>query len=249
MYTPARQIATNRRCPGLGVVFGIVVFFACGSTASLACGWWGDAEQREAAVAVVVGPDGLVTTAREAGVAHLDDLVRMADRFRTGDRLPRSAPDAFRLYRLAATQGHVGAQYNLARMYERGLGVARDDTEAARWYRQSADAGDVHAQHHLSEMYRDGRGVTRDMTAAARWLRASAEGGHSEVFAELASTYWHGRGVPRDPRNAYLWWRRAELAGDREAADRARAAKALIDDPSALASIEREAKASSRRAQ
>ena len=50
-----------------------------------------------------------------------------------------------RLYRLAAEQGHVEAQYNLGTMFEAGRGVAQDDAEAAKWYGLAAEQGHVAA--------------------------------------------------------------------------------------------------------
>jgi hypothetical protein len=53
--------------------------------------------------------------------------------------------EAVRLYRLAADQGHAGAQNNLGSMIEIGLGVAQDRAEAIRLYRLAAAQGDEFA--------------------------------------------------------------------------------------------------------
>ena len=47
--------------------------------------------------------------------------------------------EAVRWYRLAADQGHAGAQQNLGVTYSDGRGVSKNDTEAVRWYRLAAD--------------------------------------------------------------------------------------------------------------
>src|ERR1700733_2355514 len=57
------------------------------------------------------------------------------------------AAEAVRLYREAAMQGNVHAQYTLGMMYLDGAGgVATDDKEGAKWIRMAAERGYVHAQ-------------------------------------------------------------------------------------------------------
>ena len=52
--------------------------------------------------------------------------------------------EAVRWYRLAAEQGHAGAQISLGLILE-----GEDDAEAVRWYRLAADQGDAFAQYNL----------------------------------------------------------------------------------------------------
>ena len=49
-------------------------------------------------------------------------------------------------YRIAAEQGHAGAQANLGFMYENGTGVTQDYAEALQWYRKAAEQGHGRAQ-------------------------------------------------------------------------------------------------------
>ena len=197
--------------------------------AAPACGWWGDAAHDVSAGAVVVDARGW-HRAHAEGAGPLDALVLTADRFRTGDRLPRDPAQALTRYRMAAEAGHPGAPYNLGCMYELGIGTEPDAKRAAHWYLAAATAGEVHAQHHLGEMYRDGRGVPRDLGRAAAWIRRAAEAGHSEVYADLAQSYWYGAGVPRDPMEAYVWWRRAAEAGDARGVEGAARAAGVLDE-------------------
>jgi len=211
------------------LAFAAALLLAWLPASAPACGWWGDAEHDVSAPAVTVGAHGRPRT-HAAGAGRLDELVLTADRFRTGDRLPRDPAQALARYRMAAEAGHTGAQYNLARMYEQGIGTAPDPQRAARWYLAAADAGEVHAQHHLGEMYRDGHGVPRDLGRATAWIRRAAEAGHSEVYVDLARSYWSGAGVPRDPVEAYVWWRRAAEAGDARGVEGAARAAGVLDE-------------------
>ena len=60
--------------------------------------------------------------------------------------------EAARLYRLAAAQGHAGAQNNLGGMFDHGQGVAKDRAEAIRWYRLAAAQGNAIAQSSLKRL-------------------------------------------------------------------------------------------------
>jgi TPR repeat protein len=182
-----------------------------------ACGWWGDGESADAVTAVTITPDGRILEKEADPMDNPDEMIRIGDTFRTGDGPPRDYNLALHWYRLAAERGHLGGQYNLARMYDHGLGVHRDAVEAARWYQRAAEQGEVHSQHHLAEMYRDGRGVSRDPGRSREWFEAAARQGHVEVFPELAMAYQQGEGVARDMRRAYLWWWLAAQGGDPEA--------------------------------
>jgi len=75
---------------------------------------------------------------------------------------------ATKLYRLAADQGDVNAQYNLARMLEEGQGVEKNEKEAAKFYRLAADQGDAYAQYSLACMLKEGQGE--------KYFRARKEG-------------------------------------------------------------------------
>ncbi len=182
-----------------------------------ACGWWGDGESDDAVTTFTVTRDGRIEEEDSDPMSDPDEMVRIGDTFRTGDGPLQDYNLALHWYRLAAERGHLGGQYNLARMYDHGLGVHRDDVEAARWYHRAAEQGEVHSQHHLAEMYRDGRGVPRDLGRSREWFEAAARQGHVEVFPELAMAYQQGEGMAMDMRRAYLWWWLAAEGGDPEA--------------------------------
>jgi TPR repeat protein len=60
--------------------------------------------------------------------------------------------EAVRLYRLAAAQGHAGAQYSLGFMFENGNGVKKNRAEAIRWYRLAAAQGHAFAENNLAQL-------------------------------------------------------------------------------------------------
>ena len=81
---------------------------------------------------------------------------------------------ALKWFRLAAEQGFVAAQYNLAACYAEGRGVAKNDAEAATWFQRAAAANFPFAQYRLGLACRDGRGVAADPAEAYKWLLISS---------------------------------------------------------------------------
>ena len=75
---------------------------------------------------------------------------------------------ARRLYGLAAEQGNVDAQYDLALMHHLGVGGPPDLAEARRLYALAAEQGDVGAQYNLALMLQNGEGGPEDLAKAGR---------------------------------------------------------------------------------
>jgi TPR repeat protein len=82
--------------------------------------------------------------------------------------------EAAKEFRIAAAQGHAGAQNNLAAMYTMGLGVPADHKEALKWLRLAADQGSANAQKSLGWLYFYGRGVPRSRPVAYALFNVSA---------------------------------------------------------------------------
>jgi TPR repeat protein len=80
-------------------------------------------------------------------------------------------------FRLAADQGHAGAQYNLGIAYANGLGVSEDISAGVTWFQRAADQGHAAAQGHLGIAYANGLGVMRDTIAAVQWYLLAGDRG------------------------------------------------------------------------
>lgn len=85
--------------------------------------------------------------------------------------MKRNPRMAARYYFLAAGQGQVWAQNNLATCYETGDGVAKNDAQSAYWYRQAAEQGDGLAAFELASAYASGRGVMKSAADYRKWMR------------------------------------------------------------------------------
>eukprot|EP00050_Salpingoeca_kvevrii_P004125 m.243407 g.243407 ORF g.243407 m.243407 type:complete len:398 (+) comp10949_c2_seq3:667-1860(+) len=120
--------------------------------------------------------------------------------------------EAVRLYKLAADQGLVAAQHNLAVCYEYGKGVEQDQEEAVRLYRLAADQGFAPAQKILGFLFRKGTGVDQNLQEAVRMYRLAAIQGYAGAQKNLAFCYQYGEGVEQDLNEALRLYR---LAADR----------------------------------
>lgn len=147
-----------------------------------------------------------------------------------GNRYARTQDwaEAVRWYRLAAEQGEVQAQYDLALCYDQGKGVAQDKAEATRWYRESAMRAKQgygfkelinveHIQFILGTRYALGEGVAQDAKEAACWFHEAAEQGHMDAQYNLALCYDQGEGVAQNTAEALRWYREAAKQGHVEA--------------------------------
>ena len=79
--------------------------------------------------------------------------------------------EAVKWLRLAADQGHAGAQSNLGVCNQNGAGVSQDAKKAVKWYRLAAAQGYAHAQCDLGVCYENGTGVPQDAKEAVKWYR------------------------------------------------------------------------------
>ena len=65
--------------------------------------------------------------------------------YSNGTGNPDDFPEALRLYKLAAAQGHPNSIFCVGYMYELGHGVAADTDEALVWYKRAVAAGHARA--------------------------------------------------------------------------------------------------------
>lgn len=96
---------------------------------------------------------------------------------------------AFRYFQEAAEQGHIEAQYRLAKMYQEGLGVFESKKHAAQWFDKAAEQGHAEAQYSLALQYMHGKGVQQDFEIALKWLTLSSEQGLQNALCTLGKQY------------------------------------------------------------
>ena len=108
-----------------------------------------------------------IVRAAEAGDAHAQFEVGKMNLKLEGRQYKQRALEQFKK---AAAQGHSGASYYSAVMYERGLGVAKNRKQAITFYQRAANAGNPDAMYTLSKMYDEGVGdLKKDPKKAREW--------------------------------------------------------------------------------
>ena len=85
--------------------------------------------------------------------------------------IAKNEDQAAELFRKAAQQGYMTAQYNLGLSYAHGRGVPQDDRQAVNWYRRSAE------QKYLAAQTALGRFASPDDVARAVAFYAGDDSG------------------------------------------------------------------------
>lgn len=182
-----------------------------------------------AAVALADYDAGADPTALAAGAAPLDPAVAAALKAdgEAGDAAawhelglrrwlaggPNQAPLAREAFQAAAREGHVAAQYWLARAIRlgtraRGLAphvVATETERADYWLQQAAERGSIEAMEDLA-------------ATIPAWRARAAEAGSARSAFQLGDAAYRGDGAPFDLGAARSWLRRAAAAGHGPAA-------------------------------
>lgn len=100
---------------------------------------------------------------------------------------------AFEWYYIAAQNGNLEAQFNIATMYEYGEGVEQNEEEALEWYKKSAESGFDKSQYNLALAYDFGNlGMDVDKKEAMRWYVLAADQNFAKAQYNLAVMYHDG---------------------------------------------------------
>ena len=135
---------------------------------------------------------------------------------------PHDMAEAMRLYREAAQQGHVEAQYELGCEYNAPLSEYHDCCEAVKWLRMAAEQGHQEAQAELGHSYEFGVGVEIDLKEAEKWYHMSQEEApvaNKKTKSTPSALYKKGREYYKnqDYTNAFLCFEQAAEQGHADA--------------------------------
>lgn len=145
-----------------------------------------------------------------------------------GSGPPKNPAQYLRWMRLAADQGHVEAQENVASIYLYGWGVPINYAESARWYTRAMEGGSVLAATSLAVQYAVGEGFPVDPAKAAQYYAYAAERGEPMAQYMLGVAYGAGEGVPFDIYQARFWLQKSAAQNYDGAAERLAEAEAII---------------------
>jgi TPR repeat protein len=97
---------------------------------------------------------------------------------------------AFDWYRLAADQGHHGAEYEVAFSYLTGRGVGRAESAAVVWFRRAVGGGHPVAMYQLGNVFRFGLGgIDVHEGLALEWYENAVEDGYSAATHDVVDMY------------------------------------------------------------
>jgi len=128
--------------------------------------------------------------------------------------------EACRWLLLAADNGNLDAQLELAIAYADGELFQQDYVEAARRFHiveTSVQSSDIQLQFKIGKAYKIGKGTPKDILEAVKWLKKAALNGHINSQIELANIYKIGKGIKKDLIEAYAYF---DLASETKARDR-----------------------------
>jgi len=98
----------------------------------------------------------------------------------------------YELWRKAAMNGHVKAQFYLGVCYDQGLGVRKDLRESFKWYMKAALNGMMEAQFNIGFFYKKGDLVRVNFKKAVYWYSLAAKQGDTEAQRDLGYCYFYG---------------------------------------------------------
>lgn len=108
-------------------------------------------------------------------------LYQLGFDYEFGNGVDQDRDEAVRFWRLAAEQGHAGAQIQLGSRYHSGTVVAKNLEASAHWFRQAADQGHPEGQYTvlLTLSVKACRRTTTKLTCGSngRWRRTSSRNG------------------------------------------------------------------------
>ena len=113
---------------------------------------------------------------------ELDAIFQRAEEYYYGKNGKKSdTAKALELYRQAAEQGHIEAQFALGAALKMP-GEYQNTREAVQWLRKAAEQGHQEAQAELGHSYEFGVGVEIDLKEAEKWYHMSQEEAPEEEY-------------------------------------------------------------------
>lgn len=157
----------------------------------------------------------LATTVMLTGCSPTaEEQYEQAVKYDMGDGVAEDDVKAVSLYREAAEQGHVEAQFYLGEKNSTGEGLPQDDTQAVAWWQKAAAQGFPPAMNNLGSMYTLGRGVLKDEAQALVWYQKAADQGYAQAQYNIGGMYFQGtKPLHQDDKQAVVWWQKAAEQG------------------------------------
>lgn len=145
--------------------------------------------------------------------ASNDDADAMFELARRADN-PLNSAEAFRLYRQAAENGHIAAQFRIGQSLIRGYGVEQNVEEGKRWLEKSANNGDPYALLSIANYYANGEIYEQNGKKAIELAQKVIKAGIMGGYQTLGYVYKNGISVSQDRKKAFSYFMKG-TEGDR----------------------------------
>ena len=137
----------------------------------------------------------------EQGDANVQS--QLAGMYFFGDGVPKDDIKGLLMYRDAAKQGDVRAQYMLGVIFS--MDDVQNYKEALKWHAKAAEQNFASAQFQIGRMYSRGKGVLEDDEKTICWFKKAADQGHRDAQYHMGELYIKGQRVERDLKRAKYW--------------------------------------------
>jgi len=107
----------------------------------------------------------------------------------TGQGLEKNPVKARYWFLKAASQGNIGALFNLGLIYKDGIGVSVDLKKSFYYFKSAAEKGDSESQVIVGQMYQNGNGVPINYREAVQWYKKANAQGNAEAQKYLDRIY------------------------------------------------------------
>lgn len=109
------------------------------------------------------------------------------------------------LYRAAAEQGHLEAQYTLANLFHVYPREYIGEDESIEWFKKAAAHGHINSMFELGCCYSHGMYMDPVMEEAVKWFQLAADRGHAGAQYELGIHY----GKVKNHEKSIEWFKKA----------------------------------------
>jgi TPR repeat protein len=93
----------------------------------------------------------------------------------------QNVPKGLRYLESLAEKGHVGAMFNIAKVYKIGFNVGKNHKIASKWFHQAAKDGHVESMYEIADSLERGFGVDKNEKEALDWFETSALHGDTKA--------------------------------------------------------------------
>lgn len=121
-------------------------------------------------------------------------------------------------FTLAADQGHAGALFELGEYYYVNSEDKQDKKNALQYYERAADHGHKEAQYKLGKIFEHGTVVSKDGSKALRYYQSAAEQSHASAEYRLGRSYEEGKlGLTHNMGETVKYYEKAAESGNANA--------------------------------